>query len=117
MLKTKKRIVSGMEVVLTTGDKEYRGKKFIVESVLDDYVTLKNYKKLKKFIKPNPEQGNENFKLIDKKVHISNVAAVDNDGKISKIGFKIESDGIKKRIYKTTKSEASVNIQKKSVKK
>lgn len=96
-----------MEVVLITGDRDYRGKTFAVASVSGNYVTLKGYKQLKKFIKPNPEAGNENFKLIDKRVHISNVAAYDpSSKKPSKITFKIEGEK-KVRIYK--KSSTAVN--------
>ena len=101
MSKLKHKIVTGMDVVLITGDSEYRGKKFTVSSIDGNHVTLNGYRKLKKFIKPNPEQGNENFKLIDKRVHISNIAAADSNGKASKVGFKIEGE-VKTKIYKTT---------------
>ena len=108
-VKVKYKIISGMDVVLTTGDSEYRGKKFKVLSVKDGYVTLDGFKKLKKFVKPNPEAGNENFKLIDKKVHISNVAAFDpSSKKQSKITFKIEG-GKKIKIYKKSGNEVKNN--------
>jgi len=101
-IKTKHRITKGMQVSLITGDKAYRGKIFKVLNIIEDYVTLEGYKQIKKFVKPTQENPNDNFKMLEKKVHISNVAAVDSKTNIvSKITYKT-IDGKKVRIFKKT---------------
>jgi large subunit ribosomal protein L24 len=102
--KIKRRITKGMQVRLITGDREYRGKDFKVLEVFDNYVILDGYKQIKKFVKPTQEDPNTTFKMLPKRVHISNVAAIDSQTKaISKITYK-QIDGKKTRVLKKTQN-------------
>lgn len=62
-------------------------------------VLVENVNKVKKHVKPNPninEQGG--IKEIEKPIHVSNVAHINGEGKVEKVGFKfIEHENKLKR--------------------
>lgn len=101
---TKVKIKRGDNVIVTTG--KNRGSKGEVLEVIrkegkDPRVVVAGINIVKKHVKPsaaNPQGG-----IVEKEasLHISNVALVDNNGKATKVGYKVEGDK-KVRVAKTT---------------
>jgi large subunit ribosomal protein L24 len=101
---TKVKIKRGDNVIVTTG--KNKGSKGEVLEVIrkegkDPRVVVAGINIVKKHVKPsaaNPQGG-----IVEKEasLHISNVALVDNNGKATKVGYKVEGDK-KVRVAKTT---------------
>ncbi|SEH47107.1 MULTISPECIES: 50S ribosomal protein L24 [Epilithonimonas] len=101
---TKVKIKRGDNVIVTTG--KNKGSKGEVLEVIrkegkDPRVIVAGINIVKKHTKPsaqNPQGG-----IVEKEasLHISNVSLVDNSGKATKAGYKVEGDK-KVRVAKTT---------------
>jgi len=101
---TKVKIKRGDNVLVTTG--KNKGSKGEVLEVIkkegkDPRVVVAGLNIVKKHVKPsasNPQGG-----IVEKEasLHISNVALIDEDGKATKTGTKVEGDK-KVRVAKTT---------------
>lgn len=94
------------EVVVITGkDKGRRGKVLQVRS--DSRVLVSGINLVKKHMKPNPNVGKPGG-IVEKEapLHISNIALLNPDsGKADRVGFCINEDGTKSRVFKSTSKE------------
>jgi len=95
-----KKYKIGDKVILLVGSKEYKGKSYVIKTINDDKVTLDGYKTRKK-AKKITQENTENYAVVDIPVHVSNIVLATEDGKPSRVGFKIQ-DGKKSRILKKT---------------
>ena len=94
------------EVVVIAGkDKGRRGK--VLQVCPDSRVLISGVNLIKKHMKPNPMLGKQGG-IVEKEapLHISNVALFnpEND-KAERVGFRINVDGTKTRVFKSTGKE------------
>ena len=94
------------EVVVIAGkDKGRRGKVLAVRP--DDRVLVAGVNLVKKHTKPNPMLGKQGG-IVEKEapLHISNIALFnpEND-KAERVGFRVNEDGTKVRVFKSTGTE------------
>ena len=94
------------EVVVIAGkDKGRRGK--VLQVRTDNRVLVSGVNLIKKHMKPNPMLGKQGG-IVEKEapLHISNVALFnpEND-KAERVGFRINADGTKVRVFKSTGKE------------
>lgn len=89
-------------VVLTGKDKGKRGK---VRKVLDDdRIVVGGVNMIKKHTKPNPQAGVAGG-IVEKEapIQVSNVAIFNpSSNKADRVGYRVEDDGKKVRIYKSS---------------
>ena len=94
------------EVVVIAGkDKGRRGKVLAVRA--DNRVLVSGINLVKKHTKPNPMMGKQGG-IVEKEapLHISNVALFNPEGdKADRVGFKVNEDGTKVRVFKSTGKE------------
>ncbi|NWN92743.1 50S ribosomal protein L24 [Marinobacter adhaerens] len=99
-----KKIKRDDEVIVTTGkDKGKRGKVLKVQD--NGKVLVSGINMMKKHTKPNPMLGTPGG-IVEKEAPIqaSNVAIFNpQTGAADRVGFQIEEDGTRKRIFKATK--------------
>ena len=98
------KIRKGDEVIVLTG--KDKGKRGTVLRVLpaEDRVVVEGVNVVKKHQKPNPMRGIQGG-IVDKTlpVHVSNVAIFNKaSGKADRVGFKVQEDGKKVRVFKST---------------
>src|SRR5476651_2035846 len=94
------KIRKGDEVLVITG--KDKGKRGIVLSVGEERVTVEGLNQVKKHVKPNPMKGTTGgVESKSMPLHTSNIALVDENGKASRVGIKVE-DGKKVRFLKST---------------
>lgn len=98
-----KRIKKGDEVIVIAGKKENKGKRGIVEKVMDDRVVIGGVNLITKHVKPNPQLGREGgIERREAPIHISNVMLYDPENdKGSRVGFRFEN-GKKVRYLKSS---------------
>jgi large subunit ribosomal protein L24 len=94
------------EVVVITGkDKGRRGK--VLQIRPDNRVLVSGINLVKKHTKPNPMMGKQGG-IVEKEapLHISNIALFnpEND-KAERVGFRVNEDGTKTRVFKSTGKE------------
>ncbi len=98
-----KKLRKGDDVIVLSGkDKGKRGSIIKVNS--DDYVVVQGVNLVKKHQKPNPSSGAQGG-IIDKEmpIHISNLAIYNFSSKrADRVGFKINENKEKIRIYKSS---------------
>ncbi len=99
------RLKKGDEVVVTTG--KYKGKtgKITATHPKENKVTVEGINIVKKHIKPSQARPRGGIEEITKPIWVSKVAIVDDKKKPSRIGYKVDKDGNKTRIFKTTGKE------------
>jgi large subunit ribosomal protein L24 len=94
------------EVVVIAGkDKGRRGKVLQVRS--DNRVLVSGVNLIKKHMKPNPTLGKQGG-IVEKEapLHISNVALFNPESnKAERVGFLLNEDGAKVRVFKSTGKE------------
>ena len=94
------------EVVVITGkDKGRRGK--VLQVRPDNRVLVSGVNLIKKHTKPNPTLGKQGG-IVEKEapVHISNVALLNPESnKAERVGFLLNEDGTKVRVFKSTGKE------------
>ncbi|UOD50494.1 50S ribosomal protein L24 [Orrella daihaiensis] len=97
------KIRKGDEVIVLTGrDKNRRGT--VVQRVDADHVVVEGINIVKKHTRPNPMLGTPGG-IIEKSmpIHISNVAIFNPaTGKGDRVGIKLEDDGRKVRVYRSS---------------
>ena len=103
------KIRKGDQVIVTTGrDKGRRGT--VSLRVDEDHVVVDGVNMVKKHVKPNPLKGTTGG-VIDKTmpIHQSNVAIYNaTTGKADRVGIKLQDDGKKVRVYKSSGAEIKV---------
>ncbi|NBS12933.1 MAG: 50S ribosomal protein L24 [Gammaproteobacteria bacterium] len=94
------------EVVVIAGkDKGRRGKVLKVRD--DQRVVIAGVNLIKKHQKPNPMMGRQGG-IVEKEapLHVSNVALFNPENqKADRVGFKVNEDGTKVRVFKSTGKE------------
>ena len=91
------------EVIVIAGrDKGKRGK--VVSVLTDDRLIVSGVHMIKKHQKPNPQLGVAGG-IVEKEapIQVSNVAIFNSaTGKADRVGFKIQEDGTKVRVFKSS---------------
>ncbi|WP_396434440.1 50S ribosomal protein L24 [Limnohabitans sp.] len=103
------KIRKGDEIIVITGkDKGKRGK--IASRASDSHVLVDGVNIVKKHAKPNPMKGTTGG-IIEKAmpIHQSNVAIFNvATGKADRVGIKLQADGTRVRVYKSSGEEIKV---------
>ena len=103
------KIRTGDEVIVITGrDKGKRGKVSLRAS--DSHLLIEGVNIVKKHAKPNPMKGTTGG-IIEKAmpIHQSNVAIFNAaTGKADRVGVKLQADGKRVRVYKSSGEEIKV---------
>ena len=100
------RLKKGDSVIVTTG--KYKGQTGKITAVhpKDNKVTVEGINIVKKHMKPNQTHPQGTILEITKPMWVSKVAIVEpTSKKASRIGLKLDKDGNKTRIFKTTGKE------------
>ncbi|CAM3514476.1 50S ribosomal protein L24 [Halomonas lysinitropha] len=93
------------EVVVIAG--KDKGKRGTVKRVLENRFVVSGVNMVKRHTKPNPMAGNQGG-IVEREasIHASNVAIFNQEtGKADRVGFQVQEDGTKVRIYKSTQSQ------------
>ncbi|NCN71487.1 MAG: 50S ribosomal protein L24 [Rhodoferax sp.] len=103
------KIRKGDDVIVLTGrDKGKRGKVTLRKD--DSHLVIDGVNVVKKHTKPNPMKG-ESGGIVDKTmpIHQSNVAIFNAaSGKADRVGIKLQADGKRVRVYKSSGEEIKV---------
>ena len=103
------KIRKGDDVIVLTGrDKGKRGKVSLRSD--DSHVMVEGINTVKKHAKPNPMKG-EAGGIVEKTmpIHQSNVAIFNAaTGKADRVGIKLQADGKRVRVYKSSGEEIKV---------
>ena len=103
------KIRKGDEVIVLTGrDKGKRGKITLRKD--DSHVLVEGINLVKKHTKPNPLKGTTGG-IVEKAmpIHQSNVAIFNGaTGKADRVGIKLQADGTRVRVYKSSGEEIKV---------
>ncbi|BCO25462.1 50S ribosomal protein L24 [Rhodoferax lithotrophicus] len=103
------KIRKGDDVIVLTGrDKGKRGK--VVLRKDDSHLVVEGVNIVKKHAKPNPMKG-EAGGIVEKTmpIHQSNVAIFNvASGKADRVGIKLQADGKRVRVYKSSGEEIKV---------
>lgn len=100
------RLKVGDEIVVLSG--KYKNKTGIIKNVhpLENKVTVEGINIVKKHIKPNKQHPQGGILELTKPIWVSKVAIVEpSSKKPSRIGYKVDKDGNKTRIYKKNGKE------------
>ena len=93
------------EVIVIAG--KDKGKRGTVKRVLDNRFVVSGVNMIKRHTKPNPMAGNQGG-IVEREapIHASNVAIFNAEtGKADRVGFQLQEDGTKVRIYKSTQTQ------------
>ncbi|WP_110648504.1 50S ribosomal protein L24 [Salinicola peritrichatus] len=94
------------EVIVIAG--KDKGKRGTIKRVLkDDRYVVSGVNMVKRHTKPNPMLGNPGG-IVEREapIHASNVAIFNAEtGKADRVGFQLQEDGTKVRIYKSTQKQ------------
>ena len=100
------KLRKGDQVIVLAGrDKGKRGT--VVQRVDDERIVVEGVNVAKKHVKPNPMKGTTGG-VVDKTmpIHQSNVAIYNAaTGKADRVGIKLQDDGKKVRVYKSSGAE------------
>ena len=103
------KIRKGDDVIVLTGrDKGKRGK--VASRKDDSHLVVEGVNIVKKHAKPNPMKG-EAGGIVEKTmaIHQSNVAIFNaTTGKADRVGIKLQADGKRVRVYKSSGEEIKV---------
>ncbi len=99
------RLKKGDKVIVLSG--KHKGKTGKVLSTLpkENKVLVEGINVVKKHIKPSQIKPQGGIEEITKPIWVSKVAILDDQKKPSKIGYQLNKDGQKVRIFKTTGKE------------
>lgn len=106
MSKYKIRLKKGDLVVVRSG--KYKGKtgKITATHPSENTVTVEGINVVKKHVKPNQQHPQGAIVEVTKPIWVSKVSIVEpTSKKPSRIGYKLDKDGTKTRIFKTTGKE------------
>ncbi|SFU91995.1 50S ribosomal protein L24 [Halomonas korlensis] len=93
------------EVVVIAG--KDKGKRGTVKRVLENRFVVSGVNMIKRHTKPNPMAGQQGG-IVEREapIHASNVAIFNQEtGKADRVGFQVNEDGTKVRIYKSTQTQ------------
>jgi len=103
------KIRKGDEVIVIAGrDKGKRGKVILRKD--DDHLVVEGINIVKKHTKPNPLKGTTGG-IVDKAmpIHQSNVAIFNSaTGKPDRVGIKLQKDGTRSRVFKSSGDDIKV---------
>jgi large subunit ribosomal protein L24 len=103
------KIRKGDEVIVLTGrDKGKRGKVALRKD--DSHLLVEGVNMVKKHTKPNPMKGTTGG-IVEKSmpIHQSNIAIFNSaTGKADRVGIKLQADGKRVRVYKSSGEEIKV---------
>jgi len=103
------KIRTGDDVIVITGrDKGKRGK--VTSRADDSHLVVEDINLVKKHAKPNPMKGTTGG-IVEKTmpIHQSNVAIFNAaTGKADRVGVKLQADGKRVRVYKSSGEEIKV---------
>jgi len=100
------RLKKGDNVIVTTG--KYKGKtgKVVATHPSENKVTVEGVNIVKKHVKPNRANPQGGIIEVTKPIWVSKVAIVDpSTKKASRIGYKLDKDGGKTRVFKASGKE------------
>lgn len=100
------RLKKGETVVVLSG--KDKGKTGVITAVhpVDNKVTVEGINVAKKHVKPNKEYPQGGIIDITRPIWVSKVSIIEpTSKKPSRIGFQVDKDGNKKRVYKRTGKE------------
>lgn len=100
------RLKKGDTVVVRTG--KYKGQtgKIVATHPSENKVTVEGINVVKKAIKPNRANPQGGIVEVTKPIWVSKVAVVDpSTKKASRIGYNVDKDGNKTRVYKSSGKE------------
>ncbi|MDY7117476.1 50S ribosomal protein L24 [Halomonas sp. SSL-5] len=93
------------EVIVIAG--KDKGKRGTIKRVLENRFVVSGVNMIKRHTKPNPMAGNQGG-IVEREapIHASNVAIFNQEtGKADRVGFQVQEDGTKVRIYKSTQTQ------------
>lgn len=100
------RLKKGDTVIVCTGKYKGRTGKIVATHPRENKVTIEGINIVKKHIKPNRANPQGGIIEITKPIWVSKVAIVDpSTKKASRIGYELDKDGSKKRVFKTSGKE------------
>lgn len=101
------KIRKGDRVVVLAG--KDKGKEGVVTRAIPkaDKVVVEGVNVAQRHTKPTKAMEQGGILAIDMPIHISNVALLDPDGKPTRVGYRIDSDGTKTRISRRTGADLS----------
>ncbi len=100
------RLKTNDKVIVLSGKEKGKTGKVISTHPKLNKVTVEGINIVKKHIKPTQQNKVGSIKEITKPIHVSKVAIIEpTSKKPSKIGYLIDKEGNKKRIYKKTGKE------------
>lgn len=92
---TKLKIKKGDNVIVTTGNKNIKGKTGEVKQIIKDKnrAIVEGVNLVKKHIKPSATNPQGGIIEVEAPIHISNLALVDpKTGKATRVGYKMDGD-------------------------
>ena len=100
-------IKKGMMVKVVSGAHKGSEGKILFVSPKKQRVIVEGVNFIKKSTRPSQENPNGGIVEKEASIHVSNVMVL-QDGKVSRIGFKILEDGSKVRVFKKTNEEIQI---------
>lgn len=100
------RLVKGDNVIVLSGKDKGKTGKVIATHPTTNKVTVEGVNIAKKHLKPNKLHPQGGIVEITQPIYVSKVAIIEpSSKKVSRIGYVINSDGKKSRVYKKTNKE------------
>ncbi len=100
------RLVKGDTVVVLSGKDKGKTGKVLALHPTDNKVTVEGINVAKKHVKPNKQYPQGGIIEINKPIWVSKVAIQEpTSKKASRIGYTVDKDGKKTRVYKSTNKE------------
>ena len=101
------KIRKGDRVVVLAG--KDKGKEGTVTRAIPkaDKVVVEGVNVAQRHRKPTKAMEQGGITQIEMPIHVSNVALIDPDGKPTRVGYRVESDGTKTRVSRRTGAELS----------
>ena len=100
-------VKKGMMVKVVSGAHKGLEGKILFVSPKKQRVIVEGINFIKKSTRPSQENPNGGILEKEASIHVSNVMVLQN-GKVSRIGFKILEDGSKVRVFKKTNEEIQI---------
>tara|TARA_B100001250_G_C19381569_1_gene606446 strand:- start:301 stop:612 length:312 start_codon:yes stop_codon:yes gene_type:complete len=100
-------IKKGMTIKVVSGAHKGSEGKVLFVSPKKQRVIVEGINFIKKSTRPSQENPNGGIVEKEASIHVSNVMVLQN-GKVSRIGYKVLEDGSKVRIFKKTNEETQI---------
>ena len=100
-------IKKGMTIKVVSGAHKGSEGKVLFVSPKKQRVIVEGVNFIKKSTRPSQENPNGGIVEKEASIHVSNVMVLQN-GKVSRIGYKVLEDGSKVRIFKKTNEETQI---------